>query len=159
LVVPRFYIELFWKDPNLQEVNGVEMGGIVFGAKDTAACTNDLNISGTKQAFGTGAVLMRHRSFQRNGNNLHVLLGGSVEAVAAFDGIVIQYPQCSEMHFFLVMPIPEAERMVAIQPPEIYMAPFRGGMEYICHRISICRRVEKTRKQSLVMIHIFISVI
>ena len=47
-----------------------------------------------------------------------------VESSAAYDYIVIQYPQCTEMYFFSIMPIPKAKGMVAIEPAEIDMASF-----------------------------------
>src|ERR1700754_1383762 len=124
LIVPGFDAGLFGEDPDLEDVDGIVVGGIVFGVADAAAGAHDLDVIGIDEAFGAGAVFMCQCSLEGDGDDLHIFMGMVVESAAADDCVVIQYPQCPEMYFFPVMPIPEAKGMVAVEPVEIKMASF-----------------------------------
>ena len=139
LIMTGADIELPWEDPDLEEVDGVEMRGVVFRMLDAAAGGHDLHIPCTEDSFDAGAVFMSQGPFQGNGNDLHVLVGMGIESVAAFDHIIVEDAQGTEMYLFPVMPIPETKRVMAVQPAEIYMASFRGGMVYVIHKTDLYR--------------------
>ena len=82
---------------------------------------------------------MSQGPLQGNGNDLHVLVGMGIESVAAFDNIVVEDAQGAEVYFFPVMPIPETKGMMTVEPAEIYMASFRGGMVYVFHKTDLYR--------------------
>src|SRR6185437_12143912 len=113
---------------------------------NAGAGAHDLYIAAIDDAVGARAVLMGKRALQRNGDDLHVLVLVGIETAAAFHHIVIQHPQRSELYFLPVMPVPEAKRMMTIQPSEVYVAPPCGGMKYGCHRMensSVRQRIHR----------------
>ncbi len=77
------------------------------------------------------AVLVLQRTFSHQGDDLHIVVHKDAEALAPGYGILIQYPQCAEMHAVRVVPTGEAERMPRIQPAVIGMPAAAGPVQYL----------------------------
>src|SRR5262249_19742135 len=65
---------LLGEDPDLEEVGVIVMGSVVFGVADAAASTHDLYVAGVDDLFGTDTVLVGQGAFERDGDDLHVLV-------------------------------------------------------------------------------------
>src|SRR5580692_2889168 len=100
-----------------------------------AARTHDLDISGAKDPFDADTIFVRQGSFQGDGDDLHVFVRMAVKAISALDDVVVEYTQGAKMNFFAVVPVAKTKGVVAVQPAEVNMPPFRSGMEDIGHRI------------------------
>jgi hypothetical protein len=77
---------------------------------------------------------MSDSSFQWDRDDLHVVVGMSVEPAAAFYDVVVQDAERAKMYFFRVMPVAKAKRVMAVQPAKVDVASFRGRIKCGLHK-------------------------
>src|SRR6185295_11685798 len=101
-------------------------GSIFFTVGETPTGAHDLDFSGSDDAMSPGIVTMFQRTFEGNGNNLHVVMWMLAETHASFYVVVIQYAEHSKMYPVGIVITRETEGMIGIEPTVIGVTPGIG---------------------------------
>src|SRR6266513_6455346 len=92
---------------------------VEFAVANAGAGRHDLHIARPDHRPGADTVLVLERAFEDIGNDLHVAMSMSPEALAWADPVFIDHPQCPEAHLLWIVIVAERERVPAVEPPEI----------------------------------------
>lgn len=122
LGVTRREILLVGEEPHLQQVRRLGLGGIEFTVRHSGAGTHELDLSGLEHATIAHAVLVFERAFDNVAEDLHVAMRMHGESATGRNVVVIDHPQCLEMHVLRIVIFCEAECEPAVEPAVIGMA-------------------------------------
>src|SRR5262245_63646544 len=104
------------KNPDLQEVHELLTRVIELAVGDARAGAHSLNLPRAYDRARTQAVLVCKRTVEHVGDDLHVPVRVSAEALTRLHAVFVDHAQHAETHEPGVVIVGEGERMVALQP-------------------------------------------
>ncbi|MNE51706.1 hypothetical protein D3C80_1463450 [compost metagenome] len=124
LLVARRDTGFFRNDPDLIQVQFFRFARVVFRVTYTGPCAHDLEFTRRNLLFVTHAVFVRHGTFEYIGQNFHVFVRVSAEALACVNHIIVNHAQCREAHEIRVVIVSKREGMPGVQPAMICVTTF-----------------------------------
>src|SRR5262245_21677107 len=98
--------------------------GIELAVHHTGACAHPLNVTGPDHRAGAETVLVLERTIDDAGDDLHVSVAVSAEALAGRDAVLVDDSQNAKSHLPGVVILPERERVETVEPVEPAPAAF-----------------------------------
>ncbi len=134
LVVARGHVAFVREHPDLQEFDRFVYVFIVLAVPDARAGAHHLDIAIADDGHVAHAVFVFEVAFERDGDDLHVVMRVGAEAFAAHDGVVVEHAQHAEVHAFGVVVVGEGEGVVTVEPAVVGVAAGFGFMQNgVCH--------------------------
>ena len=99
---------------------------------DAGAGAHHLDIAFFNDGNIAHAVAVLQISFQGNADDLHVVVWMRAEAHPPVNGIVVQHPQCTEMHSLRIVVTSKAEGVETFQPAMVRLA---AGISLVKHSL------------------------
>ena len=112
--------------PDLQEVNGRRLGGVVFAVAHAGAGGHHLHVAGADHRSRAEAVLVLQRALEDIGNDLHVAMAMRREAAAGRDAVLVDHAQRAETHVPRIDVTGEGEGVETVEPAMVGMAALGG---------------------------------
>ena len=136
LIIAGRYAAFVREHPDLEEFDILVTVFIVFAVADTCSGTHHLDIAVFDDGGVAHAVLVFEIAFQRNTNDLHIVVRMRSEAHSRRNNIVIQDAQHAKVHAFRIVIISETERVVAVEPTVVGMSAgicrMKNGIGHNC---------------------------
>ena len=123
LVVARGHVLFVRENPDLKKFHRTILIFIVFAVIDPGACTHYLHIPVPDNRDIAHAVLVFEISFQRNGDDLHVVVGMRSEAHSTCYSVVIQNTQSAKLNPLRIVIIGKTKGMPAVEPSVVGISP------------------------------------
>src|SRR5262249_51343875 len=96
LLVPRVDASSRWKQPDLQEMHEVALGGVELAVQSSGAGAHPLDVARADDAPRAHRVAVLESSFQHVRDDLHVAMRMRSEALSRGDAIVVDHPKRPE---------------------------------------------------------------
>ena len=123
LLIVRRCISLFVrKHPDLVKVHGFGLRGVELRMRHACSSAHVLHVARFDYGTVAHAVLVRQRSFQNIGHDLHVAMRVRRESAATGYAVVIHYAQGAKLYVFRIVIISERKSEAGIEPAVIGMA-------------------------------------
>ena len=97
---------------------------VVLRVTDTRTRTHNLELTRRNLLFIAHAVLVLNSTFQHVGQNFHIFMRVSTEALPCFNHVVVNHAQRGETHKVRVVVVGKRESMPGVQPAMICMTTF-----------------------------------
>src|SRR5262245_34133448 len=143
LFITRHQTHLVRDDPNLQEMYGLVLRGIVFAVADSRSGAHPLHVARSDHRARSCAVFMRHGALQHVGDDFHVAVRVSRESAARINSIFVNDSQSTKAHMLRIVVITERKGMTAIEPvpPRFtsffgrsYFNHFNPPLNFVCQK-------------------------
>src|SRR4029434_4513258 len=105
LFITRHQTHLVLDDPNLQEMYGLVLRGIVFTVADSRSRAHPLHVARSDHRARSCAVFMRHGALQHVGDDFHVAVRVSRESAARINSIFVNDSQSTKAHVLRIVVI------------------------------------------------------
>ena len=126
--------------PDLQEVHGLGLRGVVLAVGDAGAGPHELDLAGPDDAAAARRVLVLEPALEDVGEDLHVAVAVRPEAGSGRDAVVVDHAQAAEAHVPRVVVLAERERVAAVEPAPVGLAAL-GGRSDGDHGFLLCTLV------------------
>ena len=129
LGVARCHVPFAREHPDLQQPQFLIGCRVDLAVRDTRAGAHHLHFARADGPAVAHAVLVGHRTGQRYGHDLHVLMRVRTESSAGGDGIVVQHPEHAEVHALRIVVVGETEGVEGLQPTVVGVSAGGGPVQ------------------------------
>src|SRR5262249_50332928 len=127
-------------NPDLQEVHELRTRVVELAVGDAGPGAHPLNLPRTDDRARTEAVLVLERPIEHVGDDLHVPVRVSAEALARLHAVLVDHAKRTEAHELCVVVVGEGKRMVALEPAMLRV-PALVSSSYFNHLAILSRPV------------------
>ena len=124
LFITRRNAVFFRHDPDLIQMQTLGAAWVVLRVTDTRTRTHNLELTRRNLLFIAHAVLVLNSTFQHVGQNFHIFMRVSAEALPCFNHVVVNHAQRREAHKIRIVIVGKRESMPGVQPAMICMTAF-----------------------------------
>src|SRR2546421_611826 len=127
LLIRRGQAFFFGKNPDLQKVDELRWRVVELAVSDARPSAHPLNVPGADDGARPETVFVRERSLEDIGDDLHVSMRVSAEALARLNAILVDHAKRAKAHEARLVVIGEGKRVVALEPTVLGVSPLLGS--------------------------------
>src|SRR5258706_4548023 len=113
-------------DPDLQEMNGLPLGSVVFAVRDTRARAHALHVAGPDDRAVAHRIAVCEPALEHVADDFHVAVAMGAEPPARLHAILVDHAQRPKARVAGGVVVGEGKAMEGVEPPVLGMAAFVG---------------------------------
>src|SRR5690606_20115717 len=115
-ILSGFDVPFVRNDPYLQKFDLLIRILVVLAVRYSGSGAHHLDVAMPDHGRCTHAVFVLQIALKRDRDDLHIVVRMRTKAHSSCNAVVVQYPQCTEMHTFGIKIVRKAKCMFGVEP-------------------------------------------